>query len=104
MCVDEFRYLGSSIHHSGRSTDDVYARVAAASHACGALQKSVFAACYLDIHIKRCVFNACILSLLLHGSECWTLLQCVPPVFLSHALHSFHSGNYSGTSLGGAHL
>ena len=51
-------------------------RVAAASRACGALQKSVFAVRYLDIHIKRCVFNACVLSLLLYGSECWTPLQC----------------------------
>ena len=38
VCVDEFRYLGSSIHHSGRSADDVDARLAAASRACGALQ------------------------------------------------------------------
>ena len=76
VCVDEFRYLGSSIHHSGRSTDEVDARVAAASCACGALQKSVFAVRYLDIHIKRCVFNACVLSLLLYGSECWTPLHC----------------------------
>ena len=38
VCVDEFRYLGSSIHHNGRSTEDVDARLAATSHACGALQ------------------------------------------------------------------
>ena len=25
--------------------------------------------------MKRCVFNACALSLLLYGSECWTSLQ-----------------------------
>ena len=83
--VDEFRYLGSSIHPSGRSTDDVDARVAAASRACGAMQKPVFAARYLDIHIKRCVFNACVPSLLLYGSECWTPLQCD-----IHRLSSFH--------------
>ena len=52
VCVDEFRYLGSSIHHSGRSTDNVDARVAAASRTCGALQKSLCAVRYLDIHIK----------------------------------------------------
>ena len=76
VCVNEFRYLGSSIHHSGRSTVDVDARLAAASHACGALQKSVFAVRYHDIHIIWGVFNACVLSSLLYGSEFWTPLQC----------------------------
>ena len=75
----------SSIHHSGRSTDDVDARVAAPSRACGALQKSVFVVRFLDIHIKQCVFNACVLSLLRFGSECWTPLQCD-----IHRLSSFH--------------
>ena len=56
VCGDEFRYIGSSIHHSGRSTTyDIDARVAAASRSCGTLQKSVFAVRYLDIHIERCV-------------------------------------------------
>ena len=86
VCVDELQYLGSSIQHCGCPSDDVDARVAAASGACGALQKSVFAVRYLDIHIKRCVFNACVLSLLLYGSECWTLLQCD-----IRCLSSFHT-------------
>ena len=91
VCVDEFRYLGSSIHHSGHSTDDVDARVAAASRACGASQKSVFAGRYLDIHIKRCVFNACALSLLLYGLECWTSLQCDIRRLSSFHMRCIHS-------------
>ena len=35
----------------------------------------MYAVCYVDIQIKWCVFNACALSLLLYGSECWTSLQ-----------------------------
>ena len=35
----------------------------------GVLQQFVFAVRYFDIHIKRCVFNACVLSLLLYDSE-----------------------------------
>ena len=76
VCVDELQYLGSSIHHCGCPSDGVDARVAAVSSACGTLQKPVFSVRYLDIHIERCVFHACTLSLLVYGSECWTPLQC----------------------------
>ena len=76
VCVDELRYLRSSIHHCGCPSDDVDARVAAASSACGTLQTPAFSVRFLDIHIERRVFNACALSLLIYGSECWTLLQC----------------------------
>ena len=74
-CVSEFRYLGSLIHRGGRSTQDITARIAHASRACGALQGTIFSNPDLDLHVKRCVFNACVLSLLLYGSECWTPLQ-----------------------------
>ena len=82
-CVDELQYLGSSIHHCGCPSDDVDARVAAASSACGTLQTPVFSVRYLDIHIERYVFNACALSLLIYGSECWTrcsmiFADCLP--------------------------
>ena len=85
VCVDKLQYLGSSIHHCCCPSDDVDARVAAASSACGSLQKPVFSVRYLDIHIERCVFNACTLSLLIYGSECWTPLQCD-----TRRLSSFH--------------
>ena len=74
-CVSEFRYLGSLIHRGGQSTQDITARIAHASRACGALQRTTFSNSDLDLQIKRCVFNACVLSLLLYGSECWTPLQ-----------------------------
>ena len=83
--MDELRYLSTSIHHCGCPSDDVDARVATASSACGTLQKPAFPVRYLDIHIERCVFNACALSLLIYGSECCTPLQCD-----IHRLFSFH--------------
>ena len=76
VCVDKLQYLRSSIHHCGCPSDDVDAIVVAASSACGTLQKPVFSVRYLDIHIERCVFNACALCSLIYGSECWTPLQC----------------------------
>ena len=39
----------------------------------GALLKAVFLNKYLSLSIKRCVYNACVLSVLLYGPECWTL-------------------------------
>ncbi len=74
-CLPEFRYLGSLVHQDSRSSHDIAARVASASRACGSLQKAIFSNPHLAIHTKRCVFNACVLSLLLYGSECWTPLQ-----------------------------
>ena len=74
-CVPEFKYLGCIIHCGGRSSQDISARVASASWACGALQQSVCRNKNLDLQIKRCVFNAYLLSLLLYGSECWTPLK-----------------------------
>ena len=74
-CVSESQYLGSLIHSGGRSTQDITARIAHASRACDALQGTIFSNSDVDLDIKRCVFNACMLSLLLFGSECWTPLQ-----------------------------
>ena len=73
--VAEFRYLGSIIASNSRSAVDVNARIASASKACGALQRPVFANGQLPVFLKRCVFNACVMSLLLYGSECWVPLQ-----------------------------
>ena len=74
--VDLFPYLGSVIV-DGRSIDvEVDRRIANASKAFGALRQSVFDDCHLSIKTKRCVHQACVLSTLLYGSECWTPLHC----------------------------
>ncbi len=73
--VSEFRYLGSLVDNSGRCSADIQSRVAAASRAFGALRRSVFKNSLLSVQTKRIVFNACVLSLLLYGAECWVPLQ-----------------------------
>ena len=54
---------------------DVDRRVAQASKAFGALRKSVFLDKSLSLATKRRLYNACVLSVLLYGSECWFSLR-----------------------------
>ena len=70
--VNEFPYLGSKIESSGRVTLDVEKRIAQASRA---LRKSVLLDNHLNISRKRKIYQACVLSVLLYGSECWTPLK-----------------------------
>ena len=82
--VCEFPYLGSLIADSGRMDVDVDRRVAQASKAFGALRKSVFMDKNLSLATKRKVYNACVLSVLLYGSECWV------PLRMHERINSFH--------------
>ena len=74
-CVDEFQYLGSRIAASGRMDGDVEMRIAQASRTLGALHKVVFMDKNLTLYTKRMIYNACVLSVLLYGSECWIPLR-----------------------------
>ena len=85
VCVPDFRYLGSIIHSDGRTQSDVDARIAAASRAFGSLLRPVFRDSWLTQHTKRLVYNACVVALLLYGSECWTPLRAE-----SRRLNTFH--------------
>ena len=69
----EFLYLGSLVADSGRM--DVERRIAQTSKAFGALRKAVFLDKNLTLTTKRKVYQACALSVLLYGSECWTPLR-----------------------------
>ena len=67
--VNEFPYLWSPIESSGRVILDVERRIAQASKAFGELRKSVLLDCDLKVITKRNVYQACVLSVLLYGSE-----------------------------------
>ena len=54
---------------------DVDRRVAQASKAFGALRKAVFLNKNLSLETKRKLYNACVLSVLLYGAECWIPLR-----------------------------
>eukprot|EP00117_Sycon_ciliatum_P033834 scpid60765/ scgid25947/ len=74
--VEEFRYLGSLVHTTGRSFQDIKSHIAGASRAFGVHRRSVFMDANLSIATKRVVYEACVLSLLLlYCSECWVPLQ-----------------------------
>ena len=70
--VDEFPYLGSMISSSGRMKADIDRRTAHASRAFGALRKAVFNNKDLRLETKHKVYQACVLSVLLYGSESWS--------------------------------
>ena len=73
--VSEFPYLGSLIAEDGRSHVEVDKRIANASKAFGALKRAVFKDAHLSVATKRSVYRACVLSVLLYGSECWIPLR-----------------------------
>ena len=56
------------------SRSDVQQRIGQASTAFGSLRK-LFLDHHLSLTIKRRLYTACILSVLLYGSECWTPLR-----------------------------
>ena len=74
-CVKEFQYLGSIIAADGQIDAEVDKRLANASKAFGALQKAVFTNTNLSLTTKRQVYQACVLSVLQYGGECWILLR-----------------------------
>ena len=73
--VNEFPYLGSQADSSGRMAMDMERWISQASKAFGALRKPVLLDHNLKISTRRKVYQACVLSVLLYGSECWTPLK-----------------------------
>ena len=57
-----------------RSSDDITRRLSLAPRAFGSLRE-VFLDRNLSIHTKRLLYNACVMSILLYGSECWCPLR-----------------------------
>ena len=72
--VNEFPYLGSVVMSSGRIDAEVDRRLAGASWAFGALRHAIFNDSNLTITTKRTVYQSCVLSVLLYGCQCWTIL------------------------------
>ena len=74
-CVSEFQYLGSLVTTMGRAKPDVDRRIAQTSRAFAALHRAVFGNRDLTVTTKRSVYQACVLSVPLYGSECWSPLK-----------------------------
>ena len=73
--VNQFPYLGSVVDVPGKVDAEVDRCITQASSDFGTLRKSVFLDRDLNLATNRIVYQACVLSVLLYGSECWTLLK-----------------------------
>jgi hypothetical protein len=71
--TDHIKYLGTIIHCSLSSEPEIKARISAASKAYGAISKCLLQNKYLNLMDKGRLFKSLVLSILLYGSECWTM-------------------------------
>ena len=60
-------------------------RIKAAGSAFGALRDKIFAATSISMKVKKVVYSALVLTILLYGSECWSLTEK-----LYNRLRAFH--------------
>ena len=72
--VDSFAYLGFVVSSNGRIDAEVDRCIANASKAFGALHNAIFKDRNLTTNTIQQVYEACVLSILLYGSEYWTPL------------------------------
>ena len=71
--VDNFTYLGSCISSNLSLDSELNVRIGKAATAMARLEKRVWDNSLLTINTKMKVYQACVLSTLLYGSETWTL-------------------------------
>ena len=73
--VKKLCYLGSIINHDLRESEDVDNRTKKASQAFGTLRRGVFTSKSTSFNVKKAVYTALILSVILHGSEEWSMME-----------------------------
>ena len=71
--VESFTYLGSTISNNLSLDTELNTRIGKASTTMARLTKRVWDNTMLTINTKMKVYQACVLSTLLYGSEAWTL-------------------------------
>ena len=74
--VDRFVYLGSMIQAGGKADAEVSRRVGLASSVMRSL-KHMWASKTISLKVKGRVYEACVRSVLLYGSETWTLTKAM---------------------------
>ena len=74
-CCTEFCYLGSHLSTDLSMERELRARISKASAAFGRLEKRIWKNRNLKIETKLAVYRAMILSVLLYGSETWTMYR-----------------------------
>ena len=104
-CVEDFTYLGSVVTPNARMDAEVDRRITSGCKAFGALRKAVFKDRDLNITTERQVYQACVLSVLLYGSECWVPLhrhlKYLNP--FPSSMHPHRPGHHKQAAVGAAH-
>ena len=80
-----FIYLGSAVSRDCTDEEDVKMRIDAAGGAFAALRDKIFASKSITLKVKKFVYLALVLTILLYGSECWSLTEK-----LYNRLRAFH--------------
>ena len=70
--VAHFKYLGAYCSADGTNTKELNCRIGKAAGAFRELDK-IWKDRYINLPTKMQIYNACVLSTLLYGAECWTL-------------------------------
>ena len=70
--MDIFTYLGSTVSSSTSLNAEISCRIAKAAAVMAKLNKRVWGNDLLSERTKMCVYQPCVLSTLLYGSESWT--------------------------------
>lgn len=83
--VNKFTYLGSTISNNLSLDPELNCRIGKATTAMARLTKRVWENDMLTVKTKMKVYQACVLSTLLYGSEAWTLYS-----HQEHRLNTFH--------------
>ena len=73
--VSFFQYLGSILSRDCKDDLDVVTRIDLAAAAFGSLRDCLFSSTRICLEAKKIVFEALILTILLYGSECWSLTE-----------------------------
>ena len=82
---EDFTYLGSTISNNLSLDTELNTRIGKAATAMARLAKRVWDNSLLTTNTQMKVYQACVLSTLLYGSEAWTLYSCQ-----EHRLNVFH--------------
>ena len=71
--VSEFTYLGATVTDKLSLDSELNKRIGKASSVMSKLSKKIWENKNLSTHTKMSVYQACVLSVLLYGSETWSL-------------------------------
>ncbi len=86
--VESFKYLGSTIASSPSLDMEIPSRIGKAAGVMSKLDKRVWRNGQLTVATKMRVYQACVLSTLLYGSEAWTTYIKFPRTTTQHLLHT----------------